>query len=315
MKPDLDMNSRIAITLPQLIALREQLEASVRRPALSRARLSGTYRSAQRGRGMEFAEVRSYQNGDDIRTIDWRVTARTGKPHTKLFQEERERPVLVALDYRRPMFFATRGCFKAVQASQLAALIGWQALKDGDRLGAFLFSEERHAELRPQSGKRGVLRLLQQMVNAPAWQRPAHQPFDPQQRLFNTLIRLRRVARPGSFVTLISDFSQWDAQVEEQLILLARHCSLRLIFCYDPLEATLPLSGSYPISDGHAMGQLNSDDRTFRQQYQHRFTTHLDRLNQFCQQQRATLLLCATTDQPMDCLRGGGNTINAGAMS
>jgi len=315
MKPDLDMNSRITITLPQLIALREQLEASVRRPALSRARLSGSYRSQQRGRGMEFAEVRSYQNGDDIRTIDWRVTARTGKPHTKLFQEERERPVLVALDYRRPMFFATRGCFKAVQASHLAALIGWQAHKNGDRLGAFLFSEERHVELRPQSGKRGVLRLLQQMVNAPAWQRPAHQPFAPQQRLFNTLIRLRRVARPGSLVTLISDFSQWDHQVEEQLILLARHCSLRLIFCYDPLEAALPQNGCYPISDGHDQGLLNSDDHSFRHHYQQRFTDHLDVLSQFCQQQRASLLLCATTDQPMDCLRGTGHGRDNGGRS
>nr|WP_320114264.1 DUF58 domain-containing protein [uncultured Desulfuromonas sp.] len=314
MKPDLDTNSRIAITLPHLIALREQLEASVRRPALSRARLSGGYRSVQRGRGMEFAEVRSYQNGDDIRTIDWRVTARTGKPHTKLFQEERERPVLVALDYRRPMFFATRGCFKAVQASHLAALIGWQALKDGDRLGAFLFSEERHVELRPQSGKRGVLRLLQQMVNAPAWQRPTHQPFNPQQRLFNTLIRLRRVARPGSLVTLISDFSQWDSQVEEQLILLARHCSLRLIFCYDPLEAALPQNGCYPISDGRQQGLLNSDDHSFRNHYRQRFTAHLDVLTQFCQQQRASLLLCATTDQPMDCLRGVGTVGNSGGV-
>nr|WP_320049547.1 DUF58 domain-containing protein [uncultured Desulfuromonas sp.] len=313
MKPDLDMNSRIAITLPQLIALREQLEASVRRPALARARLGGTYRSLQRGRGMEFAEVRGYQNGDDIRTIDWRVTARTGKPHTKLFQEERERPVLVALDYRRPMFFATRGRFKVVQASHLAALIGWQALKDGDRLGAFLFSEERHVELRPQSGKRGVLRLLQQMVNAPAWQRPAHQPFDPQQRLFNTLIRLRRVARPGSLVTLISDFSQWDAQVEEQLILLARHCSLRLILCYDPLEASLPEHGCYPISDGLSQALLNSDDGHFRRQYQQRFTQHLNVLSQFCQSHRATLLLCATTDQPMECLRSADASYSLGA--
>jgi uncharacterized protein (DUF58 family) len=305
MKQASDMNSRTSITLPQLIALREQLEASLRRPALSRARQSGTYRSAQRGRGMEFAEVRSYQHGDDIRTIDWRVTARTGKPHTKLFQEERERPVLVALDYRRPMFFATRGRFKAVQASHLAALIGWQALKDGDRIGAFLFSEERHVELRPQSGKRGVLRLLQQMVNAPAWQRPAHQPFDPQHRLYHTLIRLRRVARPGSLVSLISDFSQWDAQVEEQLTLLARHCQLRLIFCYDPMEAQLPQAGYYPVSDGNAHALINSTDQHFCDSYQQRFNRHVATLKHFCQQHQATLLVCATSDEPNQCLRQG----------
>lgn len=297
------INPRIAIDLPGLIALRQQVETSQRRPRRSRALGDGSNPSPFRGRGMEFAEVRSYQSGDDIRTIDWRVTARSGKPHTKLFQEERERPVLVALDYRRPMFFATRGRFKAVQGSHLAALIGWRALQDGDRLGAFVFSEERHVELRPTSGKQAVLGLLRQMVTAPAWQRQRHQPFDPQQRLYQTLTRLHRVARPGSVVTLISDFAQWDDQVEKQLALLARHCQLQLIFCYDPLETGLPAAGHYPLSDGRQPLQLDSSQAAFRHQYAARFNRHQQQLEGFCRRHGAVLTPCATTDEPADCLR------------
>ena len=294
--------SAVQIDLPSLLALRQQAMQS--QPPLNRiiAAHDGGYRSNFRGRGMEFAEVRGYQPGDDVRTIDWRVTARTGKPHTKLFQEERERPVLVAIDYRRPMFFATRGKFKVVQASQLAALIGWQTLQQGDRLGAFIFSEERHTELRPQSGKRGVLTLLQNMVNDPVWQRPLQQPFEPQQRLFLTLTRLRRVVRPGSLVTLISDFAQWDDAVEKQLTLLNRHNDLTLIFCYDPLEAQLPPAGSYPISDGRQPFNFDTTSAAIRQQYEQQFLAHRQRIEQFCLRHGAQFNLCATTDTAHHCL-------------
>ncbi|MDT8397914.1 MAG: DUF58 domain-containing protein, partial [Pseudomonadales bacterium] len=185
------------VTLAQLLGQRhaaQALELDYR--SRSRLGMAGSHISRIKGRGVDFEEHRAYQPGDDIRSIDWRVTARRGKPHTKLFQEERERPVLLAVDYRRPMFFATRGCFKAVQASKLAALLAWRALEQGDQVGAFLFSEERHCELRPQLGKAGVLNLLRQMDADPAWQRKPHQPFKPQQRLATTLMRLRRVARP-----------------------------------------------------------------------------------------------------------------------
>jgi len=126
-----DNISPVKIDLTELIALGDWLLPGSWQPNRQLAAQSGSYRSRFRGRGMEFAEVRAYLPGDDVRSIDWRVTARRGKVHTKMFHEERERPVIVALDYRRPMFFATRGRFKAVQASQLAALLAWQALSRG----------------------------------------------------------------------------------------------------------------------------------------------------------------------------------------
>lgn len=295
----------VSINLTDLIALRGESRGFSLRPGQVRASSAGSYLSRVRGRGMEFAEVRSYQPGDDVRSIDWRVTARQGKPHTKLFQEERERPVLLAIDYRRPMFFATRGSYKAVQASKLAAMLAWRSLEQGDRVGAFLFSEERQCELRPQLGKAGVLNLLRQMVADPAWQRPQHQPFEPQQRLAQTLMRLRRVARPGSLILILSDFAQWDAQVEKQLTLLRRHNDLSLVFCFDPLEADLPPSGSYRVSDGMHDLTMNTMDRRGRDLYRDNFTHHRDTMERFCRQRNCLFLTCVTNESPLDSLRQG----------
>ncbi len=293
-----------AIDIKTLVALNRQVDGRlVQPPTRARARREGGYRSSLLGRGMEFAEVRAYQPGDDVRTIDWRVTARTGMAHTKLFQEERERPVLVAVDYRRPMFFATRGCFKAVQASHLAALLAWQAMSQGDRIGAFLFSEQQNVELRPQLGKRGVLALLRHLVDDPAWRRPLHQPFTPQQRLHKTLTRLRRVVRPGSLVTIISDFNQWDDNVEKQLALLRRHNELSLVFCYDPLEQQLPPAGEYPVGDGNIVRWLNTVSAAARQEYEQRFAARRQRIEQFCLHSGSHCVACNGSDEPAQVLQ------------
>jgi len=297
--------SPVAIDLAELIALGDRPLPAGRPPGRQLADQQGSYHSRFRGRGMEFAEVRAYQPGDDARSIDWRVTARRGKPHTKLFHEERERPVLIALDYRRPMFFATRGRFKAVQASQLAALFAWQALARGDRIGGFLFSEQRHLELRPQRGKHAVLLLLRQMVADPAWQRPPHRPFTPQQRLAATLQRLQRVVRPGSLILLLSDFHQWDEQVEQQLAVLRRHCELGLVHCFDPLEAELPPAGNYRVSDGERDLTISTADAAARQEYQRNFNRRRQLLEDFCRRQRSRLFSLPSDGDPFACLVGG----------
>ncbi|TYK64295.1 DUF58 domain-containing protein [Colwellia echini] len=121
---------------------------------------AGNYLSRSKGRGMEFDEVRHYQTGDDVRAIDWRVTARTGKTHTKLFREEIERPVLIATDLSQNMHFGSKLLFKSVQAAHLAALVAWHAKSRGDRLGGLVFCDEEHIELKPRSRKAGVLHYL-----------------------------------------------------------------------------------------------------------------------------------------------------------
>jgi uncharacterized protein (DUF58 family) len=295
--------SPVTVELPELIALRDQVGGLRLAPSRVLARQAGGHRSRFHGRGMEFAEVRAYLPGDDVRTIDWRVTARRGKPHTKLFQEERERPVLLTVDYRRPMFFATRGRFKAVQATLLASLLAWRALGQGDRIGGLLFSEEHTLELRPGTGKKAVLQLLRQMVGHPAWQRPAHRPFAPRQRLAGSLQRLGRVARPGSLVLLLSDFHQWDDEVAKQLTLLSRHCQLGLLFCHDPLEEELPPAGLYRVSDGTADLTMTTVAGENRQAYRDRFARHRDLLADFCRRRRCRLIDMRTDQDPATVLQ------------
>ena len=133
-----------------------------------KAQLAGGHLSAFRGRGMEYHESRPYQPGDDIRAIDWRVTARSGRTHTKVYREERERPVLLWLDLTRSMFFGTQTCFKSVLASKLAALLAWSSVQHGDRLGYLFFSEQQHVEIRPARGKHTALQFIQQLVAHPS---------------------------------------------------------------------------------------------------------------------------------------------------
>lgn len=294
--------SPVSISLAELIALRSHSGFRQGAPPTPRAQRSGDYRSRFRGRGMEFAEVRTYQPGDDIRNIDWRVTARRGETHTKLFHEERERPVQFVLDYRRPMFFATRGRFKAVLASQCAAILAWNALKQGDRVGGVLFSEEGQNELKPRGGQRGVLQLLQEMVTHPAWLRPPHAPFSPRQRLVQSVQSLRRVVKPGTLVFVMSDFSQWDKNVEKELTLLGRHAELALCFFYDPLEAALPRTGSYRLSDGQGDLTITTGRRTSDQRYRDNFLAHHRQIEQFCQSHRARFTAISTQQEPQQAL-------------
>ncbi|MFZ1834409.1 MAG: DUF58 domain-containing protein, partial [Pseudomonadales bacterium] len=188
--------------LPTLLRLRAAA-ASLRITPPSRAlsRMSGPLRSNMRGRGIEFEEVRAYEAGDDIRNIDWRVTARTGSAHTKLFREERERPVYLLVDQRRTMFFGSRHTLKSVQAIHAAALLAWATLDGGDRIGGLVLGDHEHHEVRPQRSRHAVLALLRlchefnHRLGIPREQSAAA-CLD----LATALAGIRRVARPGSLV-------------------------------------------------------------------------------------------------------------------
>ena len=165
---DSTLGDGIHLTAPELIALKPRCNAlslPMKSPAASS--LAGAYRSRFRGRGVDFVESRNYLPGDDIRNMDWRVTARTGKPHTKIFQEERERPVLVVLDASPSLYFGTRTRLKSVAAGQLAAAVAWASVRRGDRIGAFLLAPGAHRELRPTGGRRGAMRVFRSPPQRP----------------------------------------------------------------------------------------------------------------------------------------------------
>lgn len=255
------------IALADLIALRfPARQLSLGRQSRALSHLAGPNKTNFRGRGVDFEEVRSYQPGDDIRTIDWRVTARTGEAHTKLFREERERPVLVVVDQRNCMFFGSRHCFKSVLAAQLGALIAWSALKDNDRVGGLVFSDHGHQDIRPRRSRATVLSLLSSIVRYnTALPRADAQPHND---FTATLANLRRIARPGSSVFLVSDFrGAWEDAAREQLFELGKHTEITALACSDPLEATLPREGSYAVTDGVERSELDTGDRALRARF------------------------------------------------
>lgn len=253
--------------LAQLIGLRfpaQKLQLLHRNRAL--AALTGPNKSNARGRGIDFEEVRTYQAGDDIRSIDWRVTARTGDAHTKLFREERERPVLLVVDQRQSMFFGSSHCFKSVLAAHIAALLGWAALAGGDKVGGLVFNNRGHREIRPRRSRRTVLAMLSEICRYGS-ALPLETPGDTM-GLRETLAQVRRIARPGSSVFLISDFCDAGAEgSREHLYRLAQHCQVTAINCADPLEADLPRAGHYAVTDGQARAALDTADHSSREAY------------------------------------------------
>lgn len=232
-----DPEAVIRPTLDDLIRLNQPAKSVELARSTARALQSGQYFSAFKGRGMEFDESRPYAHGDDIRSLDWRVTARTGKVHTKLFREERERPVFLSVDLRAPMFFATRGMFKSVLATRLAALIAWSACHHGDRIGGQIFSESGSTEFKPLEGHSAVLRILKglaEQAQAPKPQSHQHHALD------QALNELNRHIKPGSLAFIISDFRDLGAAGASNLGRLARQSTVVLIMISDPIERDLP---------------------------------------------------------------------------
>jgi len=290
------------ISPQSLIKLRHDANKLPLQSSKVHARQGGAYMSSFKGRGMEFDESRLYLPGDDIRNMDWRVTARTGEAHTKVYREERERPVLIWLDLNASMFFATRGCFKSVAASKVAALLAWSTNAHNDRLGALIFSGNDHIELKPRRGKSAVLDLIGKICQHPAWKNSANNQTRSTSR---ELSRLRKVTRPGSLLFLVSDFRGMDEQAEMHLINLARHNDIVLIQIYDPIEAELPPAGSYKVSNGNDELQLNTADRKLRREYRQRFDQRQARLVKLCQQHRMYSLSVCTQDDALSSLQQG----------
>lgn len=297
--------SPVRVSKLGLISLHRQAENLSLKVVKIRSQQGGHYLSPFKGRGMEFDEVRLYQPGDDVRTLDWRVTARTGKPHTKLFREERERSVLIWVDYRAPMFFATRGCFKSVMAARAAALLAWSAVHHGDRLGGLIFSERQHEEIRPQQGKKGVLHFIQGLAEHTAWERRSNSAANREEAALHALIRLRRVARPGSLVFLMSDFRAMGTPFESHLAKLARHTDVVMFFIHDPLEQHLPPEGLYRVSDGSQEITLDTDHPGRRETYERKFQQRQAELQALCRRYGIYYMACATSNDLLKTLQNG----------
>jgi uncharacterized protein (DUF58 family) len=298
------INEAVEISVPTLVRLSRFAALLPLSADKILARQSGDYQSPFKGRGMEFDESRLYQAGDDIRNIDWRVTARTGKTHTKLFREERERQIFLWVDLRASMFFATRGKYKAVMASRMASLLAWSAIHHGDRVGGVIFSDDSHNELKPQRGKSGALRLINNLVKHPSWQNNDAVIQDKTAGM-RSLIRLRRLARPGSMIFMMSDFRNLDEKMESQLILLSRHTDVVMVLIYDQLEQSLPSAGLYRVSNGEEEIMLDTYDHKRIENYHAHFVTHQQRLERLAKSASIHLINCSTEDDALGVLQSG----------
>ena len=255
------------VTLEDLLLLRSFAQGgrlAVRRKNV--AARSGGHDSRWRGRGVDFRESRIYQAGDDIRHMDWRVTARSGKPHTKLFQEEREQGLLLVLDLNPGMRFGTRVCFKSVQAARAAAYLAWVASSDGDRVGALGFGGGINGEVRPASGGRGVLRSLRAVRD---WDAAADREL--RQPLSSALPRLRQLLKPGMRLILISDGYSIDAESWPLLGQSASRHDVSIVLVRDALELGAPPAGRYAVSHSGERRVLDFSAPAMRDGWLHAF--------------------------------------------
>lgn len=304
-------DGRVRVALEELIGMSRYAQSVPLPTGIRCSSRSGQRLSGHLGRGMEFAETRLYQPGDDVRTLDWRVTARTGKAHTKLFREERERPVLLWVDDRPAMHFATRGAFKSVTAARAAALLAWSALQRGDRIGGQIFGAHRHLEFRPQWSRKALLHFLQQLAAAPAGNGPVG-GADP---IEAALERLRRQARPGSLIFLLSDFRNLDEKGSAQLAYLSRHSDLVMVFIHDPLEDALPPAGCYRLGNGRREIALDTGNRRFAEAYRQRSEGRRAALQALAKRHGLLWLSCATTEEPLAVLQRALGARLAGTSS
>ena len=260
--------------------------------------LSGLLSSNFRGRGIDFAEVRVYQPGDDVRTIDWRVTARTRIPHTKMFQEEKERPVLILVDQSASMFFGSKQAFKSVIAAETAAILAWTALERGDRVGGIVFSEQGHREVRPRRNKSSVLRLLHEIHD---YNRALSRDDMnvTQSYLAEALRNVRRVAKHGSTIFLISDFQAFNSETAHiHLRQLSRHNDVVGIHISDPLEQALPRPDLYTITNGETRSRINTAIQRHRREYEKQYQLNLEAIGAEFARIKSPLIELAT-DQPV----------------
>lgn len=299
-----DNASPVAVDQASLI----RLNGPARLIALDVVRINslqtGAYVSHFRGRGMEFDESRPYQPGDDPRSIDWRVTARSTTAYTKLFREERERPVMIVVDLRSNMHFATRGCFKSVNASRAAALLSWAAHHRGDRLGGLVFGDSVHRELKPRLGRQAALRFVHALVDHPDWQQQPHAPDEGGSNAMTmAMAALRRVVRPGSLVVILSDFIGLTRTAQSYLSAVARHNEMLAVTLSDPFERELPPPGRYRLVADDEELAIDTHSATARREYAAKFDERTDLFAQFCQRYGIHRLPLSTEDDPVEALQ------------
>jgi len=212
--------------------------------------LSGRFASRMRGRGLNFEEIRDYRSGDDVRSIDWKVTARLQSPHVRVFNEERDRQTLLVVDQRLSMFFGSRRSMKSVVAAEAAAIGAWRVLGAGDRVGAIVFNDLEVTEFRPHRSRSTVLQILTAIVRYNRALRINSGISASPSMLNDALRRAQRSALHDAAVIVISDFDGADDDTRKMIGAIARHNDVVAMLVHDPLQSDLPASAAMTVTDG-----------------------------------------------------------------
>jgi uncharacterized protein (DUF58 family) len=250
--------------------------------------------------------------------IDWKVTARSGTAHTKLFVEERERPVLLVVDFRANMRFATQGMYKSMLAVRLAALLGWWAVAARDRVGGFIFTDDWHSEIRPQAGRLGLMSLFRAIGDA-----QKHVPRSSSGQFHKSLRRLRHAVHAGSTVVLLSDFHGFDETARKTLGNSLHAMDLLAVHVCDRLDYQLPPPGRYPVRalayDDNAQFVLSVGSEQDRQRYADKFLAQQQSIKGLFAERRHGYFVVSTHESVVDSAarilsrqQGGGDITEAG---
>jgi uncharacterized protein (DUF58 family) len=262
--------------------------------------LAGRHASRLRGRGLNFEEIRSYVPGDDIRNMDWKVTARIRKPHVRVYTEERDRPVILVVDQRISMFFGSQRCMKAVTAAEAAALGAWRVLGVGDRVGAIVFDDNEIVEIKPHRSRSRVIEILKTVTDF-NHRLSADSPSRTNPDMFNeVLIRARRLASHDHLICLIGDARGAGEKDVREVTLLNEHNDVLALFIYDPLEAELPDRRKLVITDGDKQLQVDTAKAGLQRKYKNDFDERLAFLGNISRLRQIPLIPISTAEGTAD---------------
>jgi uncharacterized protein (DUF58 family) len=291
----------VYVQLEELVALRH----SARRTSLlprqpPNSLLAGRRASKLRGRGLDFEELRAYVVGDDVRSIDWRVTARMRTPYVRSYDEERDRPVLLVVDQRSSMFFGSKLALKSVVAARFAALAAWRVAAVGDRVAGLVVGDEQHRSLRPARSAASVLRLLELLVDAGRRLGAAQGASGSRTSdTFGAALRSVPSLLPhDGLVVLVSDLRGLSSDAAAALAQVRRHNDLLVAWVVDPLEAALPDVGLASVTDGDVELSLPTSEAGLRERFAEAFARDRARVAELCRSAGAPFFELGT-DRPL----------------
>ena len=265
--------------------------------------LAGRHASRLRGRGLNFEELRGYLRGDDPRHIDWKVTARTGKPHVRVYTEEKDRTVWLLVDQRITMFFGSRKRMKSVVAAETAAVAAWRVLAQRDRVGALVFDDQEIRVIEPQRSEQQVTRIIDCIVQK-NHALDARAGIVPNRSMFNRVLRrVSELGRHDTLVCVISDGAGIDRETRQYVTRLTEHNDVLWAFIYDPLEQEFPDAGRLVFTDGQSQVEFNTAERRLRDAYRANFERRLGEFSATSRQHSIPLLALNTAAPVLEQVR------------